>query len=60
MRQARKRPGDRQFHDWRKRVKDHWYHCRLLKYLWPEPMRTGRVHLNTDIPFSSGLTDLSR
>jgi CHAD domain-containing protein len=40
MRQARKRPGDRQFHDWRKRVKDHWYHCRLLKYLWPEPMRT--------------------
>lgn len=40
MRQARKHPGDRQFHDWRKRVKDHWYHCRLLKYLWPAPMRT--------------------
>lgn len=23
-------------HDWRKRVKYHWYHARLLKNLWPE------------------------
>lgn len=40
LRRARKHPGDRQFHDWRKRVKDHWYHNRLLQYLWPVPMRT--------------------
>ena len=45
LRKARRRPGDRQFHDWRKRVKDHWYHCRLLRYLWPEPMRTRAAEL---------------
>lgn len=26
-------------HDWRKRVKDLWYHQRLLVELWPESMR---------------------
>ena len=25
-------------HDWRKRVKDHWYHVRLLAGLWPDVM----------------------
>ena len=25
-------------HDWRKRVKDHWYHARLLAAIWPEAM----------------------
>ncbi len=25
-----------QFHDWRKRVKDLWYHARLLNDLWPD------------------------
>ncbi len=23
-------------HEWRKRVKYHWYHCRLLREAWPE------------------------
>ncbi len=23
-------------HEWRKRVKYHWYHCRLLRKAWPE------------------------
>ena len=27
------------FHEWRKRVKDHWYHVRLLDSLWPEMMQ---------------------
>jgi CHAD domain-containing protein len=27
------------FHDWRKRVKYHWYHCRLLQNLWKPLMK---------------------
>jgi CHAD domain-containing protein len=30
-------------HEWRKRVKDHWYHTRLLTPIWPKQMRTSRV-----------------
>lgn len=26
------------FHDWRKRVKAHWYHARLLAPIWPQMM----------------------
>ena len=35
---ARKRPGDERLHDARKRVKDLWYHARVLKPVWPGPM----------------------
>ncbi|QLF92775.1 CHAD domain-containing protein [Pseudomonas sp. ABC1] len=28
-------PDDEGFHEWRKRVKDHWYQCRLLSPIWP-------------------------
>jgi len=31
-------PSDERFHEWRKRVKDYWYHSRLLQRVWPEFM----------------------
>lgn len=38
MHKAYRKPSDERFHEWRKRVKDHWYHTRLLRNLWPEVM----------------------
>ncbi len=35
MRAARRDPGEETFHEWRKRVKYHWYHMRLLKNVSP-------------------------
>lgn len=32
-------PVPEEFHEWRKHVKDHWYHIRLLQRLWPKLMR---------------------
>jgi CHAD domain-containing protein len=32
-------PSPEAFHDLRKRVKDHWYHVRLLRRIWPELMK---------------------
>ncbi|KZY29377.1 hypothetical protein A3731_06000 [Roseovarius sp. HI0049] len=38
-RKAGRDAGDAELlHEWRKRVKYHWYHCRLLREAWPEPM----------------------
>ena len=34
--QACDHPQSEQLHEWRKRVKDHWYHMRLLRKSWPE------------------------
>ncbi len=31
-------PNPETFHEWRKRVKDLWYHLRLLSPIWPEQM----------------------
>lgn len=33
---AYRRPSDESFHEWRKGVKDLWYHLRILNPLWPE------------------------
>ena len=32
-------PSPERFHEWRKRVKYHWYHLRLLREVWPAPMK---------------------
>lgn len=39
MAQARKNGTAEDFHEWRKRVKYHWYHLRLLKRIWPPVMK---------------------
>lgn len=38
MDRAYSRPTDENFHEWRKRVKDHWYHVRLLESSWTHMM----------------------
>lgn len=38
MKAARADPTPEALHEWRKRVKYHWYHTRLLKALWPALM----------------------
>ena len=38
-----------EFHEWRKRAKEHWYHVQLLRDVWPEIMK----------PYAGILSDLS-
>lgn len=35
---VRQDPSAANYHEWRKRVKDHWYHVRLLEGLWDSSM----------------------
>ena len=37
--QAYRKTTPEHFHEWRKRVKDHWYHVRLLQKTWPDLMQ---------------------
>jgi CHAD domain-containing protein len=39
MRETRDAPDAEPLHEWRKRVKDHWYQARLLAPIWPEMMK---------------------
>lgn len=39
MFRARTHPAPENYHEWRKRVKDHWYHARLLEGVWSEMMK---------------------
>ncbi len=36
---ARKKAQAEDFHEWRKRAKYHWHHCRLLENLWKPMMK---------------------
>lgn len=38
-----------ELHEWRKRVKEHWYHAQLLRHVWPAMMK----------PYAEVLSDLS-
>lgn len=44
---ARREPSDEHLHEWRKRVKDLWYHQRLLRPLWPGVMAAQEEELDT-------------
>lgn len=39
MRSAYAAPSSQSFHEWRKRVKYHWYHMRILNDIWPEAIQ---------------------
>lgn len=43
LRVACREPGEANFHEWRKRVKYHWCHSRLLRGIWPRMMEP-RAH----------------
>jgi len=47
---AYQNPGSERFHEWRKRVKYHWYHSRLLTNIWPDLMDeyNQQIHLLAD------------
>jgi CHAD domain-containing protein len=36
MKNAYTHPSVETFHEWRKRVKALWYHCRILRPIWPD------------------------
>jgi CHAD domain-containing protein len=42
---AQKDPRPENYHQWRKRVKDHWYHVRLLENVWTEVMQAHEASL---------------
>ena len=47
MTDAYEDPEFERFHEWRKRIKYHRYHCRLLRSVWPGPMGARRSELKT-------------
>jgi CHAD domain-containing protein len=40
MRAAVRSHSPAALHEWRKRVKEHWYHIQLLQYVWPSAMKS--------------------
>jgi len=44
---AYENPNTERFHEWRKRVKYHWYHTRLLQNTWREVMTERRRELKS-------------
>ena len=42
---AEGKDSDELLHEWRKRVKDHWYHCQLLAPCWPAALENRAAQL---------------
>lgn len=47
LKAAQKDPSDERLHQWRKRVKDHWYQTRLLQEAWPRLFKARQKTLKT-------------
>lgn len=45
LKEAYRQGSDEAFHAWRKRIKDHWYHTKLLQPVWVDEMQTRRSAL---------------
>jgi len=43
---AYENPSPESFHEWRKRAKYHWYHCRLLRGIWKPVMKARMKELD--------------
>lgn len=54
MRVAREEATPHNLHEWRKRVKDHWYHLQLFRPVWPEVLK---AHAATLEQLSGALGD---
>ncbi len=46
MRAAARTDRPEDYHEWRKRAKDHWYHVRLMESLWTEVMQAREAGLH--------------
>lgn len=47
------------FHEWRKRVKYHWHHCRLLEDAWPQLMTARQQEAKRLADFLGDANDLA-
>jgi hypothetical protein len=56
---AYKKQSVEDFHEWRKQVKYLWYHVRLLRQLWPEPLQNLADELETLTDYLSDDHDLA-
>lgn len=45
LKAAYRQASDEAFHEWRKRIKDHWYHTKLLQPVWVDEMQVRRSAL---------------
>jgi CHAD domain-containing protein len=46
MATVQKDDAPEKYHEWRKRVKDHWYHVRLMESLWTDVMQAHETSLH--------------
>jgi CHAD domain-containing protein len=59
MARAQAHPSLENYHQWRKRAKYHWYHLRLLKPIWTEPLKAWSIEAKALSDFLGDDRDLS-